>query len=111
ERLLRLVLSMASLLERKNASIKRLNRLIFGPGTDARSDAGASAKEPAIFIQLTGQPLVGATRYEQEILRCWGLPGAIDRWRNRCSSSAAKRWRMRRYRCLCICVAWRRMAK
>src|SRR5262249_25196028 len=26
--------------------------------------------EPAIFIQLTGQPLVGATRYEQEMLRC-----------------------------------------
>jgi transposase len=25
---------------------------------------------PAIFIQLTGQPLVGATRYEQEVLRC-----------------------------------------
>lgn len=25
---------------------------------------------PAIFIQLTGQPLVGATRYAQEVLRC-----------------------------------------
>lgn len=25
---------------------------------------------PTIFIQLTGQPLVGATRYEQEVLRC-----------------------------------------
>lgn len=25
---------------------------------------------PSIFIQLTGQPLVGATRYEQEVLRC-----------------------------------------
>jgi hypothetical protein len=147
ERLLRLVLSMASLLEHKNASIKRLKRLIFGPGSDARTNAGASAKEPAsdiatepdadlppdadsgsaqsctlnqkpkrpghgrkaasaytgarvvicrhpalksgdhcpdpycrghlysveppaIFIQLTGQPLVGATRYEQEVLRC-----------------------------------------
>ena len=147
ERLLRLVLSMASLLEHKNASIKRLKRLIFGPGSDARTNAGASVKEPAsdiatepdadlspdadsgsaqsctlnqkpkrpghgrkaasaytgarvvicrhpglksgdhcpdpycrghlysveppsIFIQLTGQPLVGATRYEQEVLRC-----------------------------------------
>lgn len=147
ERLLRLVLSMASLLEHKNASIKRLKRLIFGPGSDTRTNAGAFAKEPApdiatepdadlppdansgsaqsctpdqkpkrpghgrkaasaytgarvvicrhpalkagdhcpdpycrghlyrveppaIFIQLTGQPLVGATRYEQEILRC-----------------------------------------
>lgn len=147
ERLLRLVLSMASLLEHKNASIKRLKRLIFGPGSDARTNAGASAKEPAsdiatepdskhssdtnpkdaqscasnqkpkrpghgrkaasaytgarvvicrhpalksgdhcpdpycrghlysveppaIFIQLTGQPLVGATKYEQEVLRC-----------------------------------------
>lgn len=147
ERLLRLVLSMASLLEHKNASIKRLKRLIFGPGSDTRTNAEASAKEPAsdianepdsilppdtgskdaqsfssgpkpkrpghgrkaasaytgarlvicrhpafkagdhcpdpycrghlydvvppaIFIQLTGQPLVGATRYEQEVLRC-----------------------------------------
>jgi hypothetical protein len=26
-------------------------------------------KQPAIFIRLTGQPLVGATRYEQEVLR------------------------------------------
>jgi hypothetical protein len=26
--------------------------------------------EPAVFIQLTGQPLVGATKYEQEVLRC-----------------------------------------
>jgi hypothetical protein len=25
---------------------------------------------PAIFIQLKGQPLVGATRYEQEVVRC-----------------------------------------
>jgi hypothetical protein len=27
-------------------------------------------REPAIFIQLTGQPLVGATKYQQEVLRC-----------------------------------------
>jgi transposase len=27
-------------------------------------------KQPTIFIRLTGQPLVGATRYEQEALRC-----------------------------------------
>jgi len=27
-------------------------------------------KQPAILIRLTGQPLVGATRYEQEVLRC-----------------------------------------
>jgi hypothetical protein len=27
-------------------------------------------KQPAIFIRLIGQPLVGATRYEQEVLRC-----------------------------------------
>ena len=50
ERLLRLVLSMASLLEHKNASIKRLKRLIFGPGSDTRTNAGASAKEPASDI-------------------------------------------------------------
>jgi hypothetical protein len=29
-----------------------------------------SVEPPAIFIQLMGQPLVGATRYEQEVLRC-----------------------------------------
>lgn len=27
-------------------------------------------KQPAIFIRLTGQPLVGANRFEQEVLRC-----------------------------------------
>jgi transposase len=27
-------------------------------------------KQPALFIRLTGQPLVGATRFEQEVLRC-----------------------------------------
>lgn len=151
ERLLQLVLSMASLLQHKNASIKRLKRLIFGPGSDKRTttepetdqissdqatvapadserspgtgtDSGnaqtsssdqkpkrpghgrnaASAytgarvvlcrhpqfkagdhcpdpycgghlyglTQPAVFIQLTGQPLVGATKYEQEVLRC-----------------------------------------
>jgi transposase len=149
ERLLRLVLSMASLLQQKNASIKRLKRLIFGPGSDNRTAtepktelttgnqvSGAPAESerppgsgpdpdqarscdqkprrpghgrkaasaysgaqvvicrhpalkagdhcpdpycrghlygvqpPAIFIQLTGQPLVGATKYEQEVLRC-----------------------------------------
>jgi hypothetical protein len=34
-------------------------------------DAGGrlyDTKQPAIFIRLTGQPLVGATRYEQEVL-------------------------------------------
>ena len=147
ERLLRLVLSMASLLQHKNASIKRLKRLIFGPSSDKRAVTGSSTEEeaaapgedseqrpgsdsspgtvrssstdrkpkrpghgrmaasaytgarvvicrhpdfkagdhcpdplcrgqlypvssPAIFIQLTGQPLVGATRYEQEVVRC-----------------------------------------
>jgi transposase len=149
ERLLRLLLSMAALLEHKNASIKRLKRLIFGPGSDTRSAtaaktepttcvpaSGAPAESerssgsgpasgqacaddpkpkrpghgrkpssaytgaqvlrcrhpqfkvgdhcpdpycrghlygvvpPALFIQLTGQPLVGATKYEQEVLRC-----------------------------------------
>jgi hypothetical protein len=27
-------------------------------------------KQPAIFIRLTGQTLIGATRFEQEVLRC-----------------------------------------
>jgi chorismate mutase len=40
ERLLRLVLSMASLLRHKNASIKRLKRLIFRPSSDKRAVIG-----------------------------------------------------------------------
>ena len=36
-------------------------------GAEAHS---GSSSAPSIFIQLTGQPLVGATRYEQEVLRC-----------------------------------------
>jgi len=42
ERLLRLVFSMASLLQHKNASIKRLKRLIFGPSSDERAVTGSS---------------------------------------------------------------------
>ena len=47
ERLLRLVLSMASLLQHKNASIKRLKRLIFGPSSDKRAATGSSTEEEA----------------------------------------------------------------
>jgi hypothetical protein len=47
ERLLRLVLSMASLLQHKNASIKRLRRLIFGPTSDKRAATGSSTEEEA----------------------------------------------------------------
>src|SRR5262249_27963673 len=47
ERLLRLVLSMASLLQPKNASIKRLKRLIFGPSSDKRVATGSSTEEEA----------------------------------------------------------------
>jgi len=47
ERLLRLVLSMASLLQHKNASIKRLKRLIFGPSSDKRAVTGSSTEEGA----------------------------------------------------------------
>src|SRR5262249_37442377 len=45
ERLLRLVLSMASLLQHKNASINRLKRLIFGPSSDKRTVTGRSTEE------------------------------------------------------------------
>jgi transposase len=146
-RLLRLLLRLIALLQQKNASLARLKRMLFGPGTDRRqlpdpqpsskaageSDSSCSASKsnvapddpsqtrseaagrkaghgrkaassytgaqvvvcrhptleagdhcpdpccrghlygvqpPAIFIQLTGQPLVGATRFEQEVLRC-----------------------------------------
>jgi transposase len=48
ERLLRLVLSMASLLQHKNASIKRLKRLIFGPSSDKRAVTGSSTGEEAV---------------------------------------------------------------
>ncbi|MGE0887111.1 MAG: hypothetical protein AB7P14_26615 [Blastocatellales bacterium] len=47
ERLLRLVLSMASLLQHKNASIKRLRRLIFGPRSDKRADTGSPVEKEA----------------------------------------------------------------
>jgi hypothetical protein len=36
---------------------------------DGRRGKLYDTKQPAIFIRLTGQPLVGATRYEQEVLR------------------------------------------
>ena len=150
ERLLRMVLTLVRVLQQKNASLKRLKRLIFGPGSDKRAATGTGSTDkggnnaaeapvasdqqpgsktgsettrsssdqkpkrrghgrmpasaytgaqvvicshphlkvgddcpdpycrghlypvipPTIFIQLTGQPLVGATRYEQEVLRC-----------------------------------------
>jgi transposase len=151
ERLLRLVLSMATLLQQKNASIKRLKRLLFGPRSDKRTVQPAAAEDktkdqaaahkteglsaafpsstseteqaalaqqrprrkghgrmgaaaytgaqvvlcrhatlkpgdkcldpfchgqlydtnaPTIFVQLTGQPIVGATSYQRQVLRC-----------------------------------------
>ncbi|MCW5969205.1 MAG: hypothetical protein KIT57_11890 [Blastocatellales bacterium] len=36
----------------------------------------------AILIQLTGQPIVGATKYEREVLRCSACQSDI-RWRCR----------------------------
>ena len=142
ERLLRLVLTLVSMLAHKNTSIARLKRMLFGPRTEKRdrpatppspSEASASdtaapsdttsaettsrepkpkapghgrmksgrytgaetvrcghvefrvgercpdrpcsghlydTNAPSILIRLTGQPLVGATRYEQQVLRC-----------------------------------------
>lgn len=140
ERLLRLVLSLVSLIEHKNASISRLKRLLFGPRSDKRTPAPPATKPepaaaasdetsasvdatpppppkpappghgrlaadrysgadrvrcehatlragqpcpdapcsghlyntnaPSIFIRLTGQPVVGATRYDRTVLRC-----------------------------------------
>lgn len=142
ERLLRLVLTLVSMLEHKNASISRLKRLLFGPRSDKRGHRGApvppsasnattpddattsttadaptsepkpkapghgrmkterytgtdtvrcdhtelrvgercpdrpcpghlyDTDAPSILIRLTGQPLVGATRSEQAVLRC-----------------------------------------
>ena len=134
DRLLGLLLTLISVIEQKNLSIKRLKRLIFGPGSDTRAastseiaESSATAEEasesaplpdapkrpghgrlsaadysgaaqvrcddatlsagarcpnapcsgrlydthrPSVFIRLTGQPLVGATRFEQQVLRC-----------------------------------------
>lgn len=144
ERLLRLVLRFASIVERKNASIKLLKKLLFGPRSEKRSVSnppaptqgpdspsaadsqqtgsnegepsqstqprrrrghgrrGADAftgaqtvvchdpvlqphgpcphahcagrlydtRDPLVFIRLVGQPSLGATRFEQEVLRC-----------------------------------------
>jgi transposase len=128
ERLLRLLLGVARLLEQKQASLARLRRLLFGSPpdppsappplaspspvrtdqetapppesqrrghgrrsssdysgavrvrcTDPQRQAGDrcacggrlyDTNEPAIFLRFTGQPLVGATQYEQSVLRC-----------------------------------------
>lgn len=135
-RMLKLLLTLISVVEQKNLSIKRLKRLIFGPGSDKRSAAGTQPRgetadelsggtaaeatpedkpkrggngrlgaeayrgarrvacsdtelgpgarcpklgcegtlydtsRPAIFVRLTGKPLVDATIYEQQVLRC-----------------------------------------
>ncbi len=143
ERLFRLLLTLIHLVERKNVSISRLKRLLFGPGSDTRSTRPATGKQegtsvpqeatsesaterhegvkataqrkrrghgrlpsalytgakvipcqdpqlragsacpdtlcqghlydthsPSILIRLEGQPIVGATKYEQAVLRC-----------------------------------------
>lgn len=142
ERLLRMVLTLSSLLQRKNASIKLLKKLLFGPRSEKRSASSsptgpgepcspgpsdqspstpgappesASARrraghgrraaaeftgaqtvvcrspefepgtacpdrpcrgrlyesaDPLVFIRLTGQPSLTATRYEQVVFRC-----------------------------------------
>jgi len=144
ERLFRLLLTLIHLVERKNTSISRLKRLLFGPSSDSRSPRPAAEKQaadasspreqanesttenndvaqastppqrrghgrlssalytgaevmacqdphlmagsscpdtlctghlydtrsPSILLRLEGQPLVGATRFEQEVLRC-----------------------------------------
>jgi hypothetical protein len=152
ERLLRTFLSLLSVLQQKNASIKKLKRMIFGPRSEKRKASspqtggpsvptspgqaemapdqssttesresstsppsnqkpkkpghgrkkaadytGAKVlrlhhtslqsgdqcplgcggrlhelKQPQTTIYLTGQPVVGATRYEQQVLRCSG---------------------------------------
>src|SRR5947209_155942 len=128
ERLLRLLLTVARLLEQKQTSLARLRRLLFGSPpepasappppaspspvrtdqetappsesqrrghgrrsssdylgavrvrcTDPQQQAGDrcacggrlyDTQEPAVFLRFTGQPLVGATCYEQQVLRC-----------------------------------------
>lgn len=137
-RLLRLLLKLLEVVQYKNASIKRLKRMLFGSSSDKRipqatgkqekeeerassdtekkraADATREQKRrghgrmdassyrgatvvacqhsrlkpgdacpsspcsghlydinsPSILIRLTGQPLVGAARYEQQVLRC-----------------------------------------
>lgn len=44
-RLLRLLLSLLSLVQQKNASIKRLKRMIFGPGSETRTADKGRVKE------------------------------------------------------------------
>jgi hypothetical protein len=54
ERLLRLLLSLAALLEYKNASSKRLKRPLFGPGSDKRTTSELKTE------QSVGDPVSGA---------------------------------------------------
>ncbi|MDQ3256454.1 MAG: IS66 family transposase [Acidobacteriota bacterium] len=144
-RLLRLLLTLISVVEQKNTSISRLKRLLFGPGSDKRTAVAAAApsntsskdappaadesselttpsesqiaeptprrghgrraaadytgarlvacadpklmpgdgcpqsqcrghlydtKAPAVLIRLEGRPIISATQYEQQVLRC-----------------------------------------
>jgi hypothetical protein len=70
-------------------------------------------KQPAIFIRLTGQPLVGATRYEQEVLRCSAcqerftapLPAGVkpEKYDETCDVSLA----LAKYERDCLGIGWR----
>lgn len=163
ERLLRTVLFLVDLLQRKNLSIRKLREMVFGPRTEKRKDQNAGGEEkpeakegeapgaaqsdgpkaierdlsqsagqapkrghgrrpaaaypgarrvqcrsaqyragdrcpdrlcqgrlydlnePKILLQFTGQPLIAATQFEREVLRCWScqerytapLPGGV----------------------------------
>jgi hypothetical protein len=55
------------------ARVVRCRDAEIKPGVGCPYDGGRGklydTKQPGIFIRLTGQPLVGAIRYEQEVLR------------------------------------------
>ncbi|MEJ7708816.1 MAG: hypothetical protein WKF84_02920 [Pyrinomonadaceae bacterium] len=61
ERLFRLLLTLIHLVERKNTSISRLKRLLFGPSSDSRSPHPAAEKQAADASSAQEQATESAT--------------------------------------------------
>src|SRR5215470_11055670 len=63
ERLLRTVLVLVELLQRKNTSIKKLREMIFGKRTE-RYQAKKAEDQKSEGEQFTGQPLITVTHFK-----------------------------------------------
>jgi hypothetical protein len=70
ERLLRLVLTLVSMLEHKNASISRLKRLLFGPRSDKRGQSEAPAPPSAGDATTPSCGVASAVRIDRALGTC-----------------------------------------